>query len=978
MSVPGIFARGSIKTRVTLFTLGIFLLCTWLLALYASRVLHEDMEKLLGEQQFSLVTLAAEEINEELEDRFQALKMVGATITPAHLANTTALQQLLEQHVVFQQLFNGGTTVTGLDGTTLTSLPYAAERTGVNYMDRDFMAAALKDGRASIGRPVMGKKRQVPLFAMAVPLRNAQGMVIGALVGVTDLNKPTFLDKITKQHSAHDASYFLSTPQHRLVLAATDTSRIMQALPAPGVSPMLDRYWQGYEGHSVFTNTKGVEVLTAAKGIPAAGWVLTVSLPTEQIFSPVATLQRRLLWAVLLMTLLAGALTWWMLRRQLAPLFGAIQILSDIPGTSAFPRHLPIARQDEIGALFGTFNRLLEAADRREYALRESKMRFRNLIDNNNAIILQIDAASGEILDANATACKFYGWSHAHLCTMTLQDIQATDLLAMPANERNPLAFQHRLANGETRTVEVHTTPVHAGERTQLISIVHDITQRTRNEQRFYRLMHEQTAIINSRIVGIVKLNDRKVVWGNAAIAEMLGYTLEELVGQPTRIVYPSDQAYRAFAELAHPAMQRGEVFRAEMQYRRKDDSLGWYDVGGSLLDPHNNESIWAFVDISARKQAQAELVTARAQAEQANRAKSRFLAAASHDLRQPLSALSMYVGVLEGRIQPEHSKLVAKIKACSDSLTGMLTDLLDVSTLDAGGVTPRPVDFVVDDFLAALVSVHSAEAHAKGLRLHLRPCGAVSARTDPHLLNRIVNNLLANAIRYTDSGGVLLACRRHEGALWIEVWDTGMGIPDDKTDLIFEEFTQIGDGPRNRGTGLGLAIVAKTASLLGLRIRMRSQLGRGSLFAIELPAGQANTHTESPPPPLTPTQPRHIGLVENHADVRHAMVMALENFGHEVVAAADSQALLQRLGARTPDIVIADHRREGHETGDQVVEALRRVFGAGLPAIVLTGDSDPALIRSLAAQDIAVHSKPLAMDRLQAFITQATERTST
>lgn len=980
MPTSGIFTWRSLKTRVTLFTLGIFMLSIFLLAFYARHMLREDMQDLLGSQQFSVLNLAVAEINEELDTRFNALNRVSARVSPLQMDQPAALLHHMNAHPVFQDMFNGGTVIVGMDGTALASLPLSANRVGVNYNDQDYVAAALKDGKASIGRPVMGRKLQAPVFAMIVPIRGAQGQVIGALAGVTDLSQPNFLDKIMEGRFGRAGGFYLIAPGHGLIVTATDKRLAMQPLAAPDAHPMLDRYRQGDEGYGVSFNTRGIEQLSAAKRIPQAGWLLASAIPTDEAFAPIYAMQRRLLLGALLLTLVAGALTWWMLRHQLAPIFKAMQSLSGMAETAMPTPRLPITRPDEIGDLFGAFNHLLETLDTREAALRESEARFRNLIDNNNAIILQTDPVSGQILDANAAACLFYGWSPSQIRTKTLQEINALNpdhitekRLATASNERNPFAFQHRIANGETKTVEVHSTPITVGSQTQLVSIIHDITQRARTEQRFYRLMCEQTAILNSRIVGFVKLNDRKLVWGNVAFAEMLGYSLDELTGQSTKIVYPSEQAYRTFAEAAYPALQRGEVFRSEIQYRRKNGSLGWYDVVGSMLEPLSGESIWAFVDISARKQAQAELVDARARAEQANRAKSRFLAAASHDLRQPLSALSMYVGVLQGRAVPENRSLVTKIQACSDSLTVMLTDLLDVSKLDAGVVTPRLSDFVVEDFLSALVAVHSAEAQNKGLCLHLRPCGTVLTRTDQTLLTRIVSNLIANAVRYTEKGGILVACRRHAGAQWIEVWDTGVGIAADKTETIFEEFTQLGDGAHLRGSGLGLAIVAKSAELLGLHIRLRTQPGRGSMFAIELPAGQTHVQAE-PTAPRAEPRPLRIGLVEDHAEVQQALVMALENTGHEVLAATSSQALLLRLGEWAPDIVISDHRLNGPETGMQVIDAARNTFGAHLPAIILTGDTDPALIRSMAARGIAVHSKPLQMDRLQMAITQATE----
>ncbi|MGE5471839.1 MAG: ATP-binding protein [Bacteroidota bacterium] len=235
------------------------------------------------------------------------------------------------------------------------------------------------------------------------------------------------------------------------------------------------------------------------------------------------------------------------------------------------------------------------------------------------------------------------------------------------------------------------------------------------------------------------------------------------------------------------------------------------------------------------------ELVAAKTEAERANNAKSRFMAAASHDLRQPLSALSLYVGMLENKVPPADQMLVSKTKACVATLSELLTDLLDLSKLDAEVMTAEVSDFPVAELMANLEAIHGPEALLKGLSLRCLS-SKLNARTDPVLYQRLLGNLVANAIRYTERGGVLVGCRRRGGKTWIEVWDTGIGIPAGKTAEIFEEFKQLGNDERNgaKGSGLGLAIVARTAALLGLQIRVTSRAGKGSMFAIELPLGQA------------------------------------------------------------------------------------------------------------------------------------------
>lgn len=377
--------------------------------------------------------------------------------------------------------------------------------------------------------------------------------------------------------------------------------------------------------------------------------------------------------------------------------------------------------------------------------------------------------------------------------------------------------------------------------------------------------------------------------------------------------------------------------------------------------------------DITARKRSEMELRTAKAEADSANRAKSHFLAAASHDLRQPLSALSLYVGLLKNRTTSENAELVDKIQNCVGNLSELLTDLLDISKLEAGIVVPKASAFSLDDMLASLVGVHALEAELKGLQLRWRPSGA-EAYADPQLFRRILGNLLSNAVRYTKSGGVLICRRKRHGRHWVEIWDTGIGIPEEKTQLIFDEFIQLNTDALNRGSGLGLAIVAKMAALLGLQIRLLSRLGRGSMFAIELPDCMT-IRDDTKPTTKRAIRPLRIALIDDNDLVLHALAVALESVGHQVVQAQDSKTLFRKIGAQAPDIVVSDFRLSLTENGFDVIQTARTLFGPELPAFIITGDTDPAIIRNMAGRGIAVHYKPLSVENLIAIITETVER---
>jgi PAS domain S-box-containing protein len=380
--------------------------------------------------------------------------------------------------------------------------------------------------------------------------------------------------------------------------------------------------------------------------------------------------------------------------------------------------------------------------------------------------------------------------------------------------------------------------------------------------------------------------------------------------------------------------------------------------------------------DITERKREAELLRHARHEADKANAAKSRFLAAASHDLRQPLSALSMYAGMLKNTVAPADRKMVAGMRECIANLSDLLNDLLDLSKLDAGVVTPTIRDFAIADLLTNLTSVHAPEAAVKGLRLRClsKP---LTARCDTVLLKRILGNLIDNALRYTERGGVLIACRRRLGKIWVEVWDTGIGIAGEHLADIFEEFKQLGDGARNGGSGLGLAIVHKTAALLGLEISVRSRPGRGSVFALELPLGEAESRALAAPPPAVETRSLRIALVEDNAMVRTALTTGLRGLGHQVRATASREELLPVLDQLAPDIVISDYRLSGGETGYQVIAAVRARFGNELPAILITGDTDPKLLRSMSERGVVILHKPVGLDTLRAYIENMTGQVS-
>lgn len=462
------------------------------------------------------------------------------------------------------------------------------------------------------------------------------------------------------------------------------------------------------------------------------------------------------------------------------------------------------------------------------------------------------------------------------------------------------------------------------------------------------------------------------ILRANFAGARLLGAERGRLAGQRfgLRVDIPDRPAFadflaRAFADPGTAACEVALIPR---------------DAGPILIhleasrDGPGRECRVVAEDITARERARRALEAAQASADDANQAKSRFLAAASHDLRQPLLALGLYVDGWAVKLGPDEAANLYKMKSCLSGLSELLSNLLELGKLEAGAVRPQCGDFSLDDLLRQSVMAQAPNAEAKGLSLRHRPT-RLTGHTDPALFRRMLGNLLANAVRYTHRGGVLAGCRRRGDQVWVEVWDTGVGLSEEQTAQVFEEFRQLGNPARNPeyGHGLGLSIVAKTAALLGLRVRVRSRPGKGSLFALELPLGGVLPPAREPAPACRALR---IALVDDNAEVREALTFALEAEGHRVVAAATGAELLARLARDPPDVMIADHQLAGDETGFDVIRSVRAAFGAGVPALVLTGDTDPQFILGMGARGIPVQHKPIELEDLMARISGLTAGT--
>ncbi len=483
----------------------------------------------------------------------------------------------------------------------------------------------------------------------------------------------------------------------------------------------------------------------------------------------------------------------------------------------------------------------------------------------------------------------------------------------------------------------------------------------------FNRELLQATMENVSQGISVVDADLRLVAW-NQRYLKLFDYPADLLyIGKPIQEVLEYNAAR---GELG--AGDAAQLVARRMGHLRRGTDYVYQRVApdGTVLEIRGNRMpgggfVTSYTDVTEYKRTEAalerrvgertsalsamneELAAAKSVAERANQSKTRFLAAASHDVLQPLNAAGLFAGALLQKVnRPEQKALVGDIEQCLRTAEGVLTDLLDISKLDAGVVQAQVSDVPVRELLAALEAEFALTARARGLELRVRPTDTV-ARSDAKLLRRVLQNFVANAIRYTAQGRVLVGCRRRGGMLRIEVWDTGAGIAADQIDRIFEEFyrtqsAQAGDAAAGKGFGLGLAIADRIARRLEHRLIVRSTPGRGSVFAVEVPLGAA---VPAAAHPIRRT--RAVGslngvralVIDNDAVVLRAMAALLESWQCEVRAAA-SEHELPDLPAWCPDVLIVDFHLDRGATGVALAARIRAQLGVELPLVVITADA--------------------------------------
>ena len=533
------------------------------------------------------------------------------------------------------------------------------------------------------------------------------------------------------------------------------------------------------------------------------------------------------------------------------------------------------------------------------------------------------------------------------------------------------LSLQGQRKDGRIFDAEIALTPVETKDGMLISSTIRDISADDTSEAYFKNILESAPDAM------VIIDHHGKITVVNGQAERMFGYARQDMLGNEIEMLLPESLREH---HISHRAAYAGDPHLRPMgvgmdlRGRRSDGSEFSVEISLSPVTSSSGAFVSSVIrDVTSRKEMEQDLIDARQAAERANKANSAFLAAASHDLRQPVQALSLLNGALRRTVEgPLALEMVEGQQHSLDAMTNLLNSLLDISRLDAGAVEPEFEDFPIQRLIDRLSAEFSRQAKQKGLSFTADSCHTL-VRSDSSLLAEIIENFVSNAIRYTEKGSVKLSCREQDDNLWIEVSDSGIGIAANQFEEIFLEFNQIKTpGTDKEGFGLGLAIVKRLADLLGHDIKVESDPGNGSTFSLRLPMSRQKTSRQQDEESSTaseslPPVSGLIILIEDDVKVANAWGLLLEAEGFQVATAAsaiEARAVAKHL-ERAPELIISDFHLLDGSTGVEAVAAIRKEFDSNIPAFIVSGDTSKVVQEARLIENSAIMNKPINTNHL-------------
>lgn len=838
------FPWRSLTTRVTLLTLAIFMASMWSLSLYAGRMLRLDMQHQLGEQQFSTASFIAANIDRELGIRLDALQQISATVTPAVLADPRSLQQLMAQLPVFQSLFNGGTFATRLDGVPLASVTPANQPLVSKATDAAHLAAFLAAAEA---RLVVLSDSTPPSIRMAVPLHNPQGQPMGALVGVIALHADNFLDSIAKSRYGQTGGYLLFSRQQRQVVTASDMPSTAGSLRPPSSDSSVAQVMRDPEGSDISIDPHGMEVLVSNKHIPLANWSMSVMLPTEEAFAPVREQQHRIRVATVFLTLLAGLLTWWILKRQLSPLVGTVKTLENQTHSEQSLHPLPLTRQYEIDTLIGGFNRLLTTLKERNDALIASVALNQNTLDSVAAQIAVLDP-NGRVVAVNQPWQQFAAKAYApgeKAITIGADYLALIQDCQEIHEDLNPQVLHRGIqavldGTEPTYTVEypvqarqqlhwfyMGVTPLGPGRQGVVISRS-DTTERKLAGELLRKLSRvAEQAPLSIMITDL----QGSIEYTNPYFSDKTGYSAHEVLGQNPRFLKSGLTPPEVYHGLWH-ALEAQRVWRGELHNRTKNgDIFVERAVIAPVLNPAGQVTHFVALkeDITEDKRREQNRLSLSVRIEELSRrlvrtqeeTRLRF-SQELHDRTSPnLAALRINLDIIANT--QHHPPNAQDFADRIDDTRALIEDTTMSIREICAGLHPPAIER--GGLFGVVQSYAQQFAKRTGIQVHVScPHGEIRLQADLELLLfRIVQEALTNCAKHAKARTAEVRLQLDSRPLMLTIADDGCGFDVKQT------------SQSAHPAGLGLLNMRETVEFAGGSFRLESAVGCGTRIYVEV-----------------------------------------------------------------------------------------------------------------------------------------------
>lgn len=589
----------------------------------------------------------------------------------------------------------------------------------------------------------------------------------------------------------------------------------------------------------------------------------------------------------------------------------------------------------------------------------------------------------GHIEFVNTQAELLFGYTADEMIGQTIEILMPEAMRKAHKKHRHRLAkaprarplvaglnLQGLRKNGETFDAEIALTPIETEGRMLVSSAIRDISQRETSEPFFRNLLESAPDAM------IIVDKDGKITVVNEQAERMFGYKRKKMVGKTIEFLLAPRHRARHVEHrnvyVENPTLRpmgRG----LDLHGCRSDGTEFPVEISLSPVVTGSGSFVSSVIrDVTERKKMEQEIIAARQAAERANKANSAFLAAASHDLRQPVQALSLLTGALRRTTkEPLALEMIESQEHSLDAMTNLLNSLLDISRLDAGAVSPELEDFPIQRLIDRLSAEFSRQAKHKGLTFDADSCESI-IRSDPNLLGEIIQNFVSNAIRYTDRGNVRLSFDQPGDELRLKVTDTGIGIEEDQLEEIFKEFHQCRTpGSNKEGFGLGLAIVRRLADLLDHNVAVESRPGEGSCFCVSMPVlrqksdGEKAAASNNTMPEVGASE--LVILIEDDVKVANAWGLLLEAEGYRVAtaeSASEAQAVVKHLDT-DPSLIISDFHLLDGSTGVEAVTSIRECVGANVPAFIVSGDTSKVVQDARLLDNSEILCKPVNTTQL-------------